>query len=99
MIEPASREPNHRGLAHHGLLLVVIPLISLLVCSEAERLCRETALRLESQSEVDATSEFKAGCLRFVAGFCWGAPAGYLSHLALDATSKKSLPGIGSDRS
>jgi hypothetical protein len=98
IIEPAT-SPNHRKLAHSA---VAAGSLTLAKITQWQASCRQRAAvhtslaqRLVPNSPERSNAEFQAMLWSFLAGLTVGFVAGYASHLALDATTKRSLPLIG----
>lgn len=97
VLEP-SLSPNHRDLFHS---VVVGGALSAAVVAQWHANCRARAAECDSRalaapidSETRRDEAFKALCWRLLAGFLVGFVAGYVSHLALDAGTPRSLPLI-----
>jgi inner membrane protein len=98
LLEPAT-SPNHRKLAHS---MVMAGTLTLAKVTEWQAVCRreaaaqgQAALQLLPGSRARSDAELAAIWWSFLAGFIAGFFAGYVSHLALDAATTRSLPFIG----
>ncbi len=97
LIEPAT-SPWHRGVAHSGVLTAILASSSDRL-GQWERHCREQAAQHRAASLVPGADPISAvwhtlaeWFWRFLAGVAAGLFAGYLSHVALDALTPRSLP-------
>ena len=98
-IDPPTN-PNHRSVGHG-----VIPVASIAKwyfenLPKWQATCRAAAeqhsqLRQQSQTNLHSAWHGLMEILfRLIAGFLAGLPAGYLSHVGLDAVTPKSLPFV-----
>ena len=97
-LEPAST-PNHRGACHGAVAGGLIATVGLARFSEYQADCRQRAADATRRAAshlpgcpVRQRAEWEAMAWRFGAGLLMGVAVGYLSHLALDATTPKGLP-------
>lgn len=99
ILEPAISS-WHRDVAHSCATggTIVSALVNML--PEWETACRENAERCRAAATVSTDSAIQLlsalGELfwRFLAGFLHGLASGYVSHLALDAVTPRSIPFI-----
>ncbi len=88
-IEPSTRGPNHRALAHSATAGAV-------VVASGAKLAPElvSSLRMRSAA-LRAHSRNWALWHRFLAGGVVGSHVGFVSHLLADARTDKGLPLLG----
>lgn len=95
ILEPAT-SPNHRDVAHSVAAGAVIVWMGVAnwqaYCRNRACLSDQLACRTEIHPDVRASAELRAVLWRMLAGAIVGFAAGYLSHLALDATTAKRIP-------
>ncbi len=98
IIEPASW-PGHRQLAHSAVTGVGIGIGGYKLLEQWEEWCRSEAERYRREKEQRTLSGLEEFLyiltdivLHIAAGALNGLVAGYLSHLALDASTKKRIP-------
>lgn len=88
--------PNHRSLAHSFTAVAVLGQARLTAwetCCEVEAArWRQRAATWEEESQQRAEAEFYEFLWKVVGGIAVGFVAGYVSHLALDAQTKRGLP-------
>lgn len=100
VFEP-SHWPGHRDIAHSMTTGVGILFGLQDVLKRLEDYCRSTAKghRNSRTSARTDQEKFLLGLaellMHLLSGFAWGVYAGYLSHLALDSDTRKSLPLLG----
>lgn len=98
LLEPAT-SGHHRDFAHSvtgGALLCASPIYALSVrWREQARALEASADLLLVESADRAKLAAQAFWLNLAAGILVGFLAGYLSHLALDASTPRSLPLLG----
>jgi hypothetical protein len=104
-VDPSSLGPNYRRFGHSWAMLGAHVYVADAVISAWEKFWRDRADEAAWRLANDPTMpEFKrlllvlqeAAC-RVAAGLLAGFIAGYVSHLALDAFTVKSLPVLGTD--
>ena len=95
ILEPAYRNPRHRSLCYSSVVLVTT---AMMVLEREREQLRQRARELHDARQT-ATNLIDVAVLflleiayRFLAGALAGLQAGYVSHLALDAGTKASLP-------
>lgn len=98
IVDPPT-SPNHRGAAHSilaGAAALSVPI------SEWQGACRRLAAEHEHRMLAKQEGSFDRFVQQiavwfwhFLAGLIAGIRAGYVSHLALDATTSAALPLIG----
>ena len=98
ILEPATH-PSHRKMAHSlataGALLS-IPLVDMQAhCRSFASAARSRAASYQVECPERDRALFEALCWHVIAGAVAGFLAGYLSHLALDATTSYGLPVAG----
>lgn len=93
-----ARNPNHRGRAHSVAVGVGLFTLAWDVAVAAEEKFRATAERFSQEARVLPENSLRRGLLELVAalcrslaGFLTGLVAGYVSHLALDGSTPRSL--------
>ena len=98
VVEPASW-PGHRQLAHSAITGGAVAFSIYELLAGWENLCRSKAELYSQQKGTEGTNVLKnilftllEIILRVVAGFLSGLGAGYLSHLALDGTTRSGIP-------
>ncbi len=97
VFEPANN-PHHRALAHSLAAGTAISAIAIEAATAWSMFFREKAERLAQQrqtmrpSGVEIMSDVPEILLRIAAGVGPGLIVAYMSHLALDACTRKSLP-------
>ena len=98
VFEPANNNPNHRAVAHSLAAGTTIAATAIEAATIWSKFFREKAERLAQQrqtmrsSEVKIMSEVPEILLRIAAGVGPGLIIAYMSHLALDVCTRKSLP-------
>ena len=98
VLEPANNNPHHRAVAHSLAAGPTIAATAPEVATTWLKFFREKADHLAQQrqtmrsSEVKIMSEVPEILLRIAAGVGPGLIVAYMSHLALDACTRKSLP-------
>jgi len=96
-LEPAT-SPNHRGVMHSAAVGTGLGVVLHRACSSWEQWARSKADEFEAkrQASDDPLMNFvylvAEYALRIGVGVPAGMVAGYLSHLALDMTTPKSIP-------
>jgi inner membrane protein len=97
VLEP-SLSPNHRDLFHSFIVGGTVGAAAFAEwqadCRAKAGECDARAMAAPPDSDARRHEAFKALCWRLLAGFLVGFVAGYLSHLALDAATPRSLPLI-----
>jgi membrane-bound metal-dependent hydrolase YbcI (DUF457 family) len=95
VLEPAV-SPNHRDLFHS---LAVGGALSAAKIADMQATCRRYAADCDGRaaaapvgSDIRSNEQLKALLWRIAAGLLIGFVAGYVSHLALDASTKRSVP-------
>jgi membrane-bound metal-dependent hydrolase YbcI (DUF457 family) len=104
-VDPSPLGPNHRRFGHSWAMLGAHIYVADAVISAWEKFCREKANEAAWRlANSPAISNFERLLLvlqqvawRVAAGLLAGFLAGYVSHLALDAFTVKSLPVFGAD--
>jgi membrane-bound metal-dependent hydrolase YbcI (DUF457 family) len=104
-VDPSSLGPNHRRFGHSWAMLGAHIYVADAVISAWEKFCREkadeVARRLANNPAIAGFERFllvfQEVAWRVTAGLLAGFIAGYVSHLALDAFTVKSLPVFGVD--
>ena len=104
-VDPASLGPNHRRFGHSWAMLGAHIYVADAVISAWEKFCREkadqAAWRLANSPAISGFERLllvlEEVAWRVTAGLLAGFIAGYVSHLALDAFTVKSLPVFGAD--
>lgn len=94
MIDPPSH-PNHRGLGHSGLAIAALTALPVSKWKDDLRGWAADCQRRAAASQSDGERLLWVICaalFRFLAGALEGIRAGYLSHLAMDFPTAKSLP-------
>lgn len=101
VLEPADT-PSHRSIGHSWLVLAAILKFSSGEWAMYFHSTAEQCLTLGSNPwltpEVRQAYEREANLNRMIAGIFAGLPAGYASHLTLDACTPSSLPLICKQR-
>jgi inner membrane protein len=97
VLEPAL-DPNHRDLFHS---VMVGGAVGAAVIADWHASCRQWAAECDARaaaapigSDLRRSEELTALLWRLAAGFLVGFVAGYVSHLALDAGTARSVPLI-----
>jgi hypothetical protein len=99
LLEPAVHS-WHRSTAHSFATATALGITATRSVPDWQHLCRMNAARHDTLhgSATDILSSawhaFMAFLWRFFSGFTAGLPAGYLSHLALDARTPRCIPLI-----
>jgi hypothetical protein len=104
-IDPSSLGPNHRRFGHSWAMLGTHVYVADAVTSAWEKLFRERAdeaawrlANCQTLSDIERLLlVFQEVAWRVTTGLLAGFIAGYVSHLALDAFTAKSLPVFGTD--
>lgn len=104
-VDPSSLGPNHRRFGHSWAMLGAQVYVADAVISAWEKFCREradeAAWRLANCPGISGIERFllvvQEIAWRVTAGSLAGFIAGYVSHLALDAFTARSLPLFGPD--
>lgn len=104
-VDPSSLGPNHRRFGHSWTMLGAHVYVADAVISAWEKFFREradeAACRLANCLTLSDLERlllvFQEVAWRVTAGLLAGFIAGYVSHLALDAFTVKSLPIVGTD--
>jgi membrane-bound metal-dependent hydrolase YbcI (DUF457 family) len=104
-VDPSSLGPNHRRFGHSWAILGAHIYVADAIISAWEKFCREkadeAAWRLANTPAISGVERFllvlQEVAWRVAAGLLAGFIAGYVSHLALDAFTVKSLPVFGAD--
>jgi membrane-bound metal-dependent hydrolase YbcI (DUF457 family) len=95
LLEPAD-SPCHRSLGHSWLVLAAIVQLNSGEWARYFHAVAEQCLALASNPwltlEVQQAYRRQANLNRMIAGVLAGLPAGYVSHLALDACTPSGLP-------
>jgi len=100
IVDPPTN-PNHRGLGHGVIPVAIVATKYQMSLSQNQEDCRHFAAEQwrASQSAPTELDRYIFNTLGFigflVSGLAAGLLAGYVSHIALDATTPKSLPLIG----
>ena len=99
IFEPANNNPHHRALAHSLSTGAAISVTAVEAANAWTKFFREKAERFANQRQTmgspevnKITSGVLEALLRIAAGVGPGLIAAYMSHLALDACSRRSLP-------
>lgn len=90
IIDPPT-SPNHRSIGHSAVLNTLLIKWVLSNIGTFRTYCFKQA---NEKQNGDGSINFTSECYRFLAGVSLGIIAGHVSHLALDATTPKSLPLI-----
>lgn len=94
-IEPAVSS-HHRNLAHSvvaGAAVVMASFVELQAhCRTAGSACEQRALALTAQPDEAARARWEALAWHALAALLVGFAAGYVSHLALDSGTPRSIP-------
>lgn len=98
LMEPASH-PGHRQFAHSAVAGTISAVNAPAIASGLAEFFRDMADNVADYRKQHCTADFDKNLnviveitLRILAGVGPGIIAGYISHLALDAMTKKSLP-------
>ncbi len=98
ILEPAV-SPHHRNVGHSVSAGAIVLAGASKLAGDWERSCRSKADELFARSDDESFSDLErllcgigGILLLLLAGLLSGFAAGYISHLALDATTPKSLP-------
>ena len=95
VLEP-STSPNHRNVAHSAVAGSAVLLTGISGWQAFSRHRAEVSYRLsrtpEAHPDARAWAELRAVLWGVLAGVITGFVAAYLSHLALDATTKRGIP-------
>lgn len=97
LFEPAIHS-WHRSTAHSVTTAAALGLTAIRTVPKWQHLCRMNAIHHDVQQAsapdfaARAWHAFMALLWRFLSGFVAGLPAGYLSHLALDACTPRCIP-------
>ncbi len=96
VIDPPTH-PGHRGVGHAVVPAVIAALLILRYAPGLQDTLRSEVNAVRARAEQlpeDARWPYQlsAAALEFVLGLSTGLPVGYVSHLALDATTPAGLP-------
>lgn len=98
VFEPANNNPHHRAMAHSLVTGTAISATAIEAATAWTMFFREKAERLATHRQTMRSPEVKITnsvfeiLLRIAAGVGPGLIAAYMSHLALDTCTRRSLP-------